>query len=280
MPVFNNRAFLLKALLKNKLIVVSPRSIIRATMRSFTSFGVFLSEARKFAGKDSCGCQAWKLLKFFPAWRRSLRPGASPLQDRQPWMTFAAIAFLRRTLNPKMRVFEYGSGGSTLFFSKHAAEILTVEHDPAWGRKVAEALHSQQSTNARVELVEPQPNPDPTQNDPADPAACISKAEQYRGLSFRSYVSRIDAWPDHHFDIVVVDGRARPACLQHAAPKIKPGGWLVLDNAERDYYHPVAATFTEPCWHKRDFSGPGPYLQFFWKTWAWQKIEGISERAV
>jgi predicted O-methyltransferase YrrM len=55
-------------------------------------------------------------------------------------------------------------------------------------------------------------------------------------MQFRSYVEAIDAYPDASFDLVVVDGRARPSCLRQAIPKLRPRGLLVLDNSDRDYY--------------------------------------------
>lgn len=66
-------------------------------------------------------------------------------------------------------------------------------------------------------------------------------------MNFQRYASQIDKYPDQHFDLVIVDGRARPSCLMHGVPKVKVGGMLVLDNADRDYYlartHPFLKEF-------------------------------------
>lgn len=51
-----------------------------------------------------------------------------------------------------------------------------------------------------------------------------------------SYVSQIDAFADASFDVVLIDGRARPACICHSVAKVKPGGMLILDNSDRAYY--------------------------------------------
>src|SRR5690606_37246496 len=48
----------------------------------------------------------------------------SPLDLELPWLTIGAILHIKRFLNKNMRVFEYGSGGSTLFFSKRAKEVV------------------------------------------------------------------------------------------------------------------------------------------------------------
>ncbi len=231
----------------------------------------YFREARAFQRAGPCegGISRW--LRFFPAWKSSLKPGAAPLQDARPWITFPAMEFLRRKLTSSMRVFEYGSGGSTLFFCTRAADVVSVEHDREWAAKVQGVLAAQRFSNSRLQLVEPQPGTAGGSEDPADPAAYISSAELYRGKNFQRYVEQVDAWPNAHFDLILVDGRARPSCLAHAAPKVRPGGWLVLDNAERPHYQRAAAALDSQSWTKQDLSGPGPYVSFFWRTWAWRK---------
>ena len=57
-----------------------------------------------------------------------------------------------------------------------------------------------------------------------------------RGCYFDDYVAVACDIPDGSLDLVVVDGRARVACGLAAAPKVKPGGLLLLDDsARRDY---------------------------------------------
>ncbi|MEA2488493.1 MAG: hypothetical protein QOH21_285, partial [Acidobacteriota bacterium] len=70
---------------------------------------------------------------MFERWRASIKGDASPIADELPWMTFGAIDFLDGYLQPGMRVFEYGSGGSTLFYLRHGASVVSVEHDAEWG---------------------------------------------------------------------------------------------------------------------------------------------------
>ncbi len=55
-------------------------------------------------------------------------------------------------------------------------------------------------------------------------------------LSYEKYARAIDAFPKDHFDIILVDGRARPSCFQQAIPHLKSNGLLVIDNTERHYY--------------------------------------------
>ena len=101
--------------------------------------------------------------------------------------------------------------------------------------------------------------------DPADPLLYQSGGEQYRGVDFKDYVSQIDACDGASFDLVVVDGRARPSCIMHSAGKVKVGGILLLDDADRPYYTQKTA------WYLRNyrclsFSGYGPNLPQTWAT--------------
>jgi len=167
-------------------------------------------------------------------WLGSRREGFL-LDTPSPWLTFDAIDQLRARMKDGLRIFEYGSGGSTLFWLQWRVALCSIEHDPEWYALVKARLPQGASVDYR--LVVPEPSDDRNFGaDPADPHAYVSRDERSRGRTFRRYASQIDEFPDAHFDLVLVDGRARPSCIRHAAPKVKRGGVLVLDNADRDYY--------------------------------------------
>jgi hypothetical protein len=165
-------------------------------------------------------------------WLASLAPGYL-LRRGLPWLTFDALARLDALELRGRRVFEFGSGGSTRYWLRRGASVVSVEHDPAWHAQVRALTPADAPLDYR--LVPPEPAP-PGPFDPGDPAACRSAAPECAGLSFRRYAEQVAAFPDGHFDVVLVDGRARPACLARAAPKVRPGGLLILDNSERAYY--------------------------------------------
>ncbi|HLI94422.1 MAG TPA: hypothetical protein VKU83_12450, partial [Puia sp.] len=80
----------------------------------------------------------------------------------------------------------------------------------------------------------------------------------------------IDVYPDSHFDVIIVDGRARPSCIKHALPKLKPGGWLLVDNSDRSYYlEPFS--FDKTDWKVLTFEGPAPFMKGFSRTTLLQK---------
>ena len=55
----------------------------------------------------------------------------------------------------------------------------------------------------------------------------------------RPYYNVCKQFPDEYFDLILVDGRNRKGCIIQSLSKLKKGGILMLDNAERSYYHAV-----------------------------------------
>jgi hypothetical protein len=125
-----------------------------------------------------------------------------------PWWNVAATveaeAFLRA--RPNARVFEWGSGASTIWLARRAEQIVSVEHDANWHR-----LMSQETENR--------------------PEVTLLR----RDLSNGSYVTAIEEF-EGDFDLIVVDGRQRVACLEQAVARIRPGGLVLFDNSGRRRY--------------------------------------------
>jgi predicted O-methyltransferase YrrM len=215
---------------------------------------------------------ALKALGYYSQWRKFQGDAHSSMHDRLPWITFAAIDYLKHAIKKDALVFEYGGGGSTLFFVDNAGKVITVEHNPEWFGRLQESLQ-EAAGQKRWEghLIPAVPMAENGKKDPANPGDYYSDDEAYAGHSFKDYVTFIDRFPDHHFDVVLVDGRARTSCIKHAAPKVKPGGLLVLDNADRRYYlqqneHSLAGfRLVVNAW------GPIPFNQFFSQTNVWIK---------
>jgi predicted O-methyltransferase YrrM len=194
------------------------------------------------------------------------------LDDELPWITFPAIQFLKRIIQPEMKIFEYGIGGSTLFFAKRVKEVISVEHDPEWIVQVSTIINRYGFKNWNVFLKEPTFIHSPFQADPSDPDAYASNDEKFVQKSFKEYASTIDKYPDSFFDIVLIDGRVRPSCYKHAYRKIKNNGFLILDNSERPYYAYIHNSLKNLGWKLFEFNGPGNYVLDFWQTCFWQKV--------
>ncbi|OEK00344.1 hypothetical protein BFP97_01925 [Roseivirga sp. 4D4] len=159
-----------------------------------------------------------------------------------PWICPDAVQALRGLLNDKMTGFEYGSGKSTIFYSKLLKTIHSIEHNEPWFNKVNEMISDLKITNAKLDLVLP--------NKPVDQQHMSSKAqlsltrEEYpvKDEVFNKYVRAINSYDDSSIDFVSIDGRARVSCTEMAVPKLKSGGILLLDNSERLRYKKVHET--------------------------------------
>jgi hypothetical protein len=201
-------------------------------------------------------------LRFFDAWFSSFRASQSLLEQGMPWLPFRAIDWLRIFLQPNMIVFEYGSGGSTIFLSRRVKQLFSVEHDPRWYALVSKALHVGGLTNCAYHLQEPQ-----ARNPSVESAASSSTEEG--DMCFDRYVTSIDKHPDRSFDLVLVDGRSRPSCVGRAQAKVRPGGYLMLDNSNND---DVAETLDRMKSYPRiDFHGIAPgWPPARWTTTLWR----------
>jgi hypothetical protein len=202
-------------------------------------------------------------MECFSRWQRS--QGRTPIMDRMPWMTFKAIDWLSDTLEPGWRVFEYSSGGSTLFFLDHGVDLVSVEHDPIWYQSVRAKLSEQGvKSGCDYRLVR-------STTSETRPPTCPSRRCGDPSADFAEYTRTIDEFPDETFDLVCIDGRARVECTRHAMRKVKRHGFIVLDNSERNDYGPVYDLLA--AWDKREFYGIGPYNAAPWKTTVWQAPE-------
>jgi predicted O-methyltransferase YrrM len=143
-----------------------------------------------------------------------------------PWWTFASTQKVEEFLSarPGARVFEWGSGGSTLWLAKRSESVISVEYDGSW----AETMRPLLPENAR--LVREVPD-----RLTGALGEVGSKRMGFRHLDFADYVDAI-AREEGLFDLIVIDGRAREACLDRAMTKLADGGVIVIDNTNRRRY--------------------------------------------
>jgi precorrin-6B methylase 2 len=209
---------------------------------------------------------------YFPSWWQHIKAGRNSVDDQIPWITFGCIDYIRKNIQPAMMVFEYGSGGSTLFWSSRVKKVVSIEHDREWYNRLSAELKKKGISNVEYQLVEASPLPAHQRVDYANPQHYASADPAYAGKSFEAYVKTIDKFADEYFDVIVVDGRARTSCILHAIPKLKKGGMLVVDNSDRLYYM-SPFTFDKAQWERKDFAGPVPYTADFSKTTILRKLK-------
>lgn len=211
-------------------------------------------------------------LKYYRRWKVSLEPSRNSILDRLPWINFPATDFLNTNLKPQHKVFEYGGGGSTLYFLDRVAEVVTVEHNPDWFQTLQSAIVDSEKTKWKGNLILPESNSHvATHSSISDPDSYFSGDDHFRDKVFRSYASYIDRFEDGYFDVVLIDGRVRPSCIKHAVKKVKKNGLMVLDNAERKYYFEKTGHYFDGFKLIMNHFAPLPYVSHFTQTNIWVK---------
>ena len=212
----------------------------------------------------------WLLYK--EEWHASRQGGASAIGDQKPWVTFPAISYLEDRLKPEHNVFEWGSGGSTLFFTQRVSSLVSIEHEKAWHTAVEQALSASPNKKKVSNLLA-----EPETETPAD-WRYASGAPGFKDQSFENYVRQIEQHDDGAFDLVIVDGRARMGCLSAAISKVAPGGAVMLDNANYPRYRErleVLRATELRAWKEVRLAGPGPYSKTpCWETLVWERPTG------
>lgn len=142
------------------------------------------------------------------------------------WWTFDAMDFVEKFLreNPGARVFEYGSGASTFWLARRGATVISIEHDAEWGATMLERTRGFE--NIQVRIVPPSESPD---------GKFPSGVARWQGYDFEEYVRSIER-ESGSFDLIVIDGRCRPACLERSRHRLSEGGVILFDNSGRSRY--------------------------------------------
>jgi hypothetical protein len=165
-----------------------------------------------------------------------------PIKSGLPWLTFTAIDFLDSWVKPEHKVFEYGSGGSTVFFAKRAESVKAVEHNASWGRRVIAAGLGAGLTNISL-IVKPAGREPPL----AGSAYCDALSQSCDIIVIDGW--GLGKWNDSDRRAVL----SRAACLARAELFIRRGGIIVLDDAHRLPPLPHRAR------SRRSFKGLGPW---------------------
>ena len=163
--------------------------------------------------------------------RRPVNANGEPL----PWFTYGAISFLERRMDPSWRVFEYGSGHSTLWWAAHTRQVVAAEHHAGW----VDEMRAKAPANATIV------------HRPLSEGLSYPDAPNLEGGGF---------------DIIVIDGRERVWCAERCLDALRPGGVIVWDNSERERYAPGLQALADAGFRSVDFDGMGPINTYGWRT--------------
>lgn len=156
--------------------------------------------------------------------------------DPLPWYTYTFIEFLRERDLKSLSVFEYGSGNSTIWFSRRANEVVSVEHDMSWFKSNQQLLNG-----------------------------CDNVKLIHRNRENGKYSRAIIEF-DCLFHIIIIDGRDRVNCAKQCLERLHQSGIIIWDNTEREKYCEGVRQLLDLGFKKIDFWGIGPINSSKWCT--------------
>ena len=119
-------------------------------------------------------------------------------QKEIPWFTYPAIEYLNKLDLKDKSIFEYGSGNSTVYWTRNMKEVFAVENNETWFKSVKKRIK-----NAKYQLE--------TDKD--------------------KYINNIKVYK-RKYDVIVIDGDFRDKCAIEAIKYLGEGGFIVLDNSD------------------------------------------------
>ena len=137
------------------------------------------------------------------------------MHPTSPWLARSAIELLDGFLRPTDVGLEFGSGTSTRWFAQRIGSLTSVEHHAEWYQTVKKMLADEHLDNTELIFVE-------KQNSNGGEADHMAR---YAGVA--------DRFADESLDIALVDGIYREACALKVLPKIRTGGILIINDANR-----------------------------------------------
>lgn len=149
-----------------------------------------------------------------------------------PWYSYSAIHFLETRINAldlaaALKVHEYGTGYSTLRWSKRCETLHCCEHSEEWFNVMRKSV-------------------------PDNVTLALIKEDR-----LSEYVESAGGGPHKH-DIIIVDGIARNECAYNATAAISGRGVIILDDSQRDEYREGVSHIIRNGFKRLDFVGLGP----------------------
>ncbi len=150
-------------------------------------------------------------------WIKDFLLKKSPLDAGFPWINYSVIQFLHDSINPNMKVLEFGAGGSSIFFLNRSVNLFSIEHERAWIHEVKKRVSSSHSAKW-------------------SPCLVLSKDKDKSVPNVDDYLAPLQKISNASLDLVFVDGRHRVESIKRSMNLLKDGGVMILDNSDRPHY--------------------------------------------
>jgi tRNA A58 N-methylase Trm61 len=130
------------------------------------------------------------------------------------------------------RVLEWGMGGTTVWLAERlppAATLTSIEHCPKWFYSVEKQIGKMQSVRLLL-------------REPTGVVGRNATKEEENEKPLWSYIRAVNG---EEFDVIIVDGYARSACLKEAKKMLSSKGVVFLHDSQRDWYDQAKSIFNE-----------------------------------
>lgn len=175
------------------------------------SLGPMTPLRKIYSGSDTRKTRLHDELGAFVPFSRLLRNGPRALltgiarvlfdwRQELPWISYDARNELACVLTPHSKVLEFGSGMSTMWYSRHAGSVVSIEDYRPW-----------------FDLVSPR-------------VAKLGNVDYRFAANRAEYVSLA---PDQRYDLIMIDGSFREDCARFAIEHLSENGVIYLDNSDK-----------------------------------------------
>lgn len=118
-----------------------------------------------------------------------------------PWYTYPAIEYISQFDYSNKKVFEFGTGYSSMYWAKRAKKVISIEDKPEWFAKFSAEF---QAPNWQMRY-------------------CDEK-QGYEDTIFTD---------NEKYDVIIIDGKRRAECAANAVKALAAGGMIILDDSDR-----------------------------------------------
>ena len=174
--------------------------------------------------------------------------GENMSDEKRICLNRSVLDFMESKLTPESLVLEFGGGWSSRWFAHRCGELIVIETSSKWARLIHADLGV---TRGRCRIVVP-------------------RVGMNYAIDLNQRLSGVKA------DLVLIDcvENLRLAATMFAWPLLKPGGWLLFDDAQRpqhkgsiEWLNKMASTPRQLVWQPGDIETATDRL-----TLAWVKI--------
>tara|TARA_R110000744_G_scaffold41592_4_gene94002 strand:+ start:1122 stop:1745 length:624 start_codon:yes stop_codon:yes gene_type:complete len=147
------------------------------------------------------------------------------------------ISMIEKYLNSDNIMLEYGSGGSTLHYSKLVKEYYSVEHNPRWHHLIKDIIPE----NCHTKLIHNKfnnVNVDSKTWKHLSPNSRVDWQTLLTGEYYNAFKEYIE-YPttiNKKFDRILIDGRARPECAKYVYDYINDDAIVFIHDFYKELY--------------------------------------------